>query len=62
MLELAGVQDVLTKCQGTSNPHNVVKATMNGLRSLIDAYGMAEHRGMSVQEVFNGSPAVDAGE
>lgn len=62
VLELAGVQDVLTKCQGTSNPHNVVKATMNGLRSLIDAYGMAEHRGMSVQEVFNGSPAVDAGE
>jgi len=35
IMECAGVKDVLTKAQGTSNPHNVVKATMSGLNDLI---------------------------
>ncbi len=53
VLELAGVQDVLTKSLGSSNPHNQVKATMNGLLSLIDARTMASKRSISVNEVFN---------
>lgn len=53
VLESAGVQDVLTKCQGTSNPHNVVKATMNGLKNLIDAHKMAERRQITLPELFH---------
>ena len=53
VLESAGVQDVLTKCLGTANPHNVVKATMNALESLVDARSMAEKRDMTIQEVFS---------
>lgn len=53
VLESAGIQDVLTKCQGTANPHNVVKATMNGLMNLIDAYTMAERREMTLPELFH---------
>ena len=53
VLESAGVQDVLTKSLGSSNPHNQVKATLNGLLSLIDAHSMARRRGMEVQELFN---------
>ena len=56
VLESAGVQDVLTKCQGTSNPHNVVKATMNGLKNLIDANTMAERRQLTLRQVFHNSP------
>ena len=52
VLESAGVQDVLTKSLGTSNQHNVVKATINALENLIDAHSMAERRNMTVQEVF----------
>lgn len=57
VLESAGVKDVLTKSIGSSNPHNVVKATMNALLSLTDARTMAMRRGMSTQELF-GTPAV----
>jgi small subunit ribosomal protein S5 len=53
VLESAGVQDVLTKCQGTSNPHNVVKATMDGLRNLVDAQTMAERRQKTLTELFH---------
>jgi len=53
VLELAGVQDILTKSLGSSNPHNQVKATLNGLLSLVDAVAMARKRKMSVQELFN---------
>ena len=53
VLESAGIQDILTKCQGTSNPHNVVKATMNGLKSLVDAHTMAERRQLTMNEVFH---------
>ncbi len=53
VLEAAGVQDVLTKSLGSSNPHNQVKATLNGLLSIIDARSMAFKRGMQVSELFN---------
>ncbi len=53
VLEAAGVQDVLTKSLGSSNPHNQVKATMNALVTLTDAFTMARRRGMTVKELFN---------
>ena len=52
VLESAGVRDVLTKSMGSSNPHNVVKATMDGLLRLVDARTAAQRRGMSLQEFF----------
>jgi small subunit ribosomal protein S5 len=52
VLESAGVKDVLTKSIGSSNPHNVVKATLTALLSLTDARSMAHRRGMSLQELF----------
>ena len=52
VLESAGVKDVLTKSIGSSNPHNVVKATLTALMSLTDARSMARRRGMSLQELF----------
>ena len=48
VLEAAGVKDVLTKCLRTNNPHNVVKATINGLSSLRDAKQYSELRGKSL--------------
>jgi small subunit ribosomal protein S5 len=53
ILESAGVKDVLTKSIGSSNPHNVVKATLNALLSLTDARTMAQRRGISIRELFN---------
>src|SRR5690554_7087050 len=53
VLEAAGVQDILTKSLGSSNPHNQVKATLNGLLQQIDARKMARKRGMTVTELFN---------
>jgi small subunit ribosomal protein S5 len=52
LLESAGVKDVLTKQMGSSNPHNVVKATLAGLLSLRDAKTVAQERGLSLQELF----------
>jgi small subunit ribosomal protein S5 len=52
VIESAGVKDVLTKSMGSSNPHNVVKATMAALLSLIDARTMAARRGVSTAELF----------
>ena len=54
VLELAGVQDILTKSKGSSNPHNLVKATMDALAQLGDAQSVAERRGISLSKVFNG--------
>jgi small subunit ribosomal protein S5 len=54
VLEAAGVQDILTKCQGSSNPHNVVKATMAALVSLEDVSSVAIRRGISINKVFKG--------
>lgn len=52
VLESAGVRDVLTKSLGSSNPHNVVKATMEALLSLVDARGMASRRGVTLGELY----------
>ena len=54
VLESAGVTDVLAKSKGSSNPHNLVKATMQALLELRDAYTVAQHRGVSMEKVFNG--------
>ena len=53
VLEAAGVQDILTKSLGSSNPHNQVKATLNGLINQIDARKMSNKRGLTIQEIFN---------
>jgi len=53
VLEAAGVQDILTKSLGSSNPHNQVKATLNGLLNQVDARTMARKRSMTVTELFN---------
>ena len=53
VLEAAGVQDILTKSLGSSNPHNQVKATLNGLLNVVDARKMAHKRSMTVTELFN---------
>lgn len=54
VLESAGVHDVLAKSKGSSNPHNVVKATIDALVNMRDAYTVAEHRGVKLRKVFNG--------
>jgi small subunit ribosomal protein S5 len=54
VLESVGVTDVLAKSKGSSNPHNVVKATMEALSQLRDAYTVAQHRGVELDRVFNG--------
>lgn len=55
IMEAAGVQDVLSKSLGSSNPHNVVKATMRALIQLMDAPVIARRRGVTVQELFSQS-------
>ncbi len=52
ILESAGVKDVLTKSIGSSNPHNVVKATLEALLSLNDAKSVAARRGMTLGQLF----------
>jgi small subunit ribosomal protein S5 len=52
VLEAAGVQNILTKCLGSNNPHNLVKATMNGLRRLRNAEQIAKLRNKSVDELM----------
>ena len=54
VLESAGVKDVLAKSKGSSNPHNLVKATINALTELRDANTVAQHRGVTLDKVFNG--------
>ncbi len=51
VLEAAGIQNILTKCMGTNNPHNVVKATIQGLQRLEDRETVAARRGLSVEEL-----------
>jgi small subunit ribosomal protein S5 len=54
VFESAGIHDVLAKSKGSSNPHNVVKATIDALSKLRDAYTVAEQRGTNLNKVFNG--------
>ena len=51
VLEVAGVQDILTKCIGTSNPHNVIHATINALQQLRSAEAAAGLRGKTLAEI-----------
>ena len=57
ILESLGVHDVLTKCMGTQNPHNVVRATIEGLTSLKDAREIAKLRGVPVEWLDPGTAA-----
>ena len=54
VLESAGITDVLAKSKGSSNPHNLVKATIAALAELRDAHTVAQNRGVSLETVFNG--------
>jgi small subunit ribosomal protein S5 len=54
VLESVGVKDVLAKSKGSSNPHNLVKATIKALSMMRDAYTVAQHRNVSLDKVFNG--------
>ncbi len=54
VLESAGITDVLAKSKGSSNPHNVVKATIDALTKMRDPLTVAQHRGISLEKVFNG--------
>ncbi len=54
VLESAGIKDVLAKSKGSSNPHNLVKATLAALMELRDAKQVAESRGVSLEVVFKG--------
>lgn len=52
VLEAAGIQNILTKCMGTNNPHNVVKATVLGLQKLQSAEMVANRRGLAVNDLI----------
>ena len=54
VLESAGVHNVLAKSKGSSNPHNVVKATLDALVKLRDPITVARQRGIALEKVFNG--------
>ena len=54
VLESVGVKDVLAKSKGSSNPHNLVKATILALSEMRDARTVAQQRGVSLEKVFRG--------
>ncbi|MBC8005194.1 MAG: 30S ribosomal protein S5 [Verrucomicrobia bacterium] len=54
VLESVGVHNILAKSKGSSNPHNLVKATMSALLELRDAHSVADQRGVTLDKVFNG--------
>ena len=54
VFESVGITDVLAKSKGSSNPHNVVKATLDALTNMRDAYTIADQRGIELDKVFNG--------
>ena len=54
VLESVGIKNVLAKSKGSSNPHNLVKATIGALCELRDAHSIARLRGISMDKVFNG--------
>ena len=51
IVEVAGIKDILTKCIGTSNPHNVIHATVNALQQLRDPHDAAKRRGKTLEEI-----------
>ena len=54
VIEAAGVKDILAKSKGSTNPHNLVKATVQALVNLRDVHEIASIRGVTVSKVFNG--------
>jgi len=54
VLESVGIKDVLAKSKGSSNPHNLVKATFNALTQMRDPFTVAQHRNVPMEKVFNG--------
>jgi small subunit ribosomal protein S5 len=54
VLESVGIHNVLAKSKGSSNPHNVVKATIDALVKMRDPLAVAQQRGVSLDKVFNG--------
>ena len=54
IMDCVGVKDILSKSKGSSNPHNVVKATFNGLMRLRDPLAVSKQRGVSLNKIFNG--------
>jgi len=54
VLESVGIHNVLAKSQGSSNPHNVVKATIDALSQMRDAVAVAKQRGVELDKIFNG--------
>lgn len=54
LLDIAGVKNILTKSIGSSNPHNMVKATFKALKGLVDPVEVAQRRGISLEKVFEG--------
>ena len=54
VFESVGIKDVLAKSKGSSNPHNLVKATIKALGEMRDAYTVAHNRGISMEKVFKG--------
>ncbi|TGE19892.1 30S ribosomal protein S5 [Hymenobacter elongatus] len=54
VFESAGIKDVLAKSKGSSNPHNVVKATFDALLKMRDPMQIAQQRGITLSQVFNG--------
>jgi small subunit ribosomal protein S5 len=54
VLESVGISDILAKSKGSSNPHNLVKATMTALMEMRDAVTVAKHRSVSLEKVFKG--------
>ena len=54
VLDSVGITDVLAKSKGSSNPHNLVKATILALSEMRDARTIAQHRGISMEKVFRG--------
>ena len=61
VLESVGVKDILAKSKGSSNPHNLVKATIEALSELRDAYTIAGTRGISMEKVLEDKETIHYG-
>ena len=61
VVEVAGIRDILTKCIGTSNTHNVIHATIDALRRLESSEDVARRRGVSVEQVLSGQRRLSRG-